>query len=86
MNHIEIVQLLLNDARIDPSANDNRAFEIAVEMGHIEIVKMLLHDLIDPSENGNRALEIATSMKHKEIAHLLLKDARVNSSVTVNRM
>ena len=42
--HIEIVKLLLNDSRVDPSDKNNEAIRLASEEGHIDIVKLLASD------------------------------------------
>ena len=61
--HIEVVKVLLNDSRVDPSAQDNLGKELewyditsktaikwACENGHIDIVKVLLNDSrVDPN-------------------------------------
>lgn len=42
--HLEIVKLLFNDSRVDPSDDDNYAIECAVANNNIQIVKLLLTD------------------------------------------
>ena len=42
--YIEIVKILLQDNRVDPSDRNNYAIQCAMENGHIEIVKLLLKD------------------------------------------
>jgi hypothetical protein len=42
--HAEIVQLLLNDPRLDPSAFDNTALQFASACGRAEVVDILLRD------------------------------------------
>ena len=42
--HLDIVKLLLNDSRVDPSDRNNYAIRIASQYGHTEIVKLLLND------------------------------------------
>jgi hypothetical protein len=45
-----VVQRLLQDPRVEPSADDNYAIQCASENGHIEVVKRLLQDRrVDPS-------------------------------------
>jgi hypothetical protein len=41
---VEVVKRLLNDSRVDPSANDNYAIGCASNNRHGEIVKLLLND------------------------------------------
>jgi hypothetical protein len=53
-NRAKIVELLLLDPRVDPSANNNYAIQKAVSNGNAEIVEMLLtNERVDPSANGN---------------------------------
>jgi len=42
--HSEVVKLLLQDPRVDPSDDDNYAILLASGNGHLEIVKLLLQD------------------------------------------
>ncbi|PRP77991.1 hypothetical protein PROFUN_14079 [Planoprotostelium fungivorum] len=56
----DIVPLLLQDLRIDPSPNDNYAFRIAAESGQTDIVQLLLQGpRIDPSSRDNKAFRTA---------------------------
>ena len=41
---MEVVRLLLQNARVGPSANDNSAIKRACENGHVEVVLLLLQD------------------------------------------
>ena len=48
---------LLNDPRVDPSADNNDAICCASDNGQVEVVKLLLNDpRIDPSDDNNRAI------------------------------
>jgi hypothetical protein len=40
----DIVELLLKDSRIDPTADDNEALRSAIRNGHKDIVDLLLAD------------------------------------------
>ena len=42
--HIEVVQLLLQDSRVDPSAKNNRAILAASQNGHTKVVQLLIAD------------------------------------------
>ena len=42
--HTDIVQLLLQDPRVDPTANDNYAFRCARANERNEVVQLLLSD------------------------------------------
>jgi hypothetical protein len=67
--HIEVVKLLLNHPKVDPSAVNNYgmnsidliivlAIRLASEKGHIEVVKLLLnHPKVDPSANNNYGMK-----------------------------
>jgi len=35
--HLEVVRLLLKQANVDASANNNRAIQLASENGHLEV-------------------------------------------------
>lgn len=80
-DHHKVVQLLLKDARIDPSADSNSAVNMASENGYSEVVKLLLqHPKVDPSAMENKAIRKATENGHLEVVQLLLQDSRVDPS------
>jgi hypothetical protein len=55
--HVEVVRLLLNDARVDPSDINNEAIRLASQNGHVEVVKLILNDpRVDPSDINNEAI------------------------------
>ena len=57
--YLEIVQELLKDNRVDPSANNNDAIQWASGNGHLEVVEELLKDnRVDPSANDNYAIQM----------------------------
>jgi ankyrin repeat protein len=59
--YVEVVKLLLNEPRVDPSADDNCAIRLASKNGHFEVVKLLLNDPRgDPSAYNNYANRLAT--------------------------
>ncbi len=83
--HTEIVKILLEDPRVDPSDRNNLAIRLASENGHIEIVKLLLKDpRVDPSDYNNYAIIYASTKGHAEIVKLLLADPRVDPSAENN--
>ncbi len=43
-DHVEVVKLLLNDPRVDPSTDDNAAIRFASNYGRVEVVKLLVND------------------------------------------
>jgi ankyrin repeat protein len=78
-DHKEIVELLLKDNRVDPSALDNKAIRYASVNGRKEVVEMLLKDdRVDPSAGRNYAIRGASENGHTEIVRMLLKDKRVD--------
>jgi len=55
------VERLLQDPRVDPSANGNNAIQCASDKGHTTVVERLLQDpRVDPSANGNNAIQCAS--------------------------
>ena len=74
----EVVKLLLQDKRVDPSAEDNYAIRWASANGYTDIVKLLLEDeRVDPSAGDNYAIRWASANGREEVVKLLLKDKRV---------
>lgn len=58
----EVVELLLRDPRVDPSALDNEAIRGASETGIAEVIELLLRDpRVDPSANNNESIGNAVS-------------------------
>ena len=55
-NH-EVVKLLLEDPRVDPSDRDNTAIGLTASFGRLDVVKLLLDDpRVDPSDHHNFAI------------------------------
>jgi hypothetical protein len=70
-----MVEMLLQDSRVDPSAEDNQALIAACEGRNVEVVKLLLGDpRVDPSD----AIRFAIADGHLEVVKLLLADSRVD--------
>jgi len=83
--YVKIVQLLLDDPRIDPSVNNNFVIMWASQYGHIEVVKTLLADpRVDPSAGDNAAIGAASANGHIEVVKILLADPRVNPNTYDN--
>ena len=83
-NH-EIVELLLEDTRIDPSGNNNEAIIYASYGGHFKVVELLLqYSRVDPSANNNYAIRFASTRGYLEIVELLLRDQRVDPTEADN--
>jgi hypothetical protein len=77
-----VVESLLQDKRVDPSAIDNYAFRLACANGHLAVVERLLQDeRVDPSASNNDAICVAAEFGHIAVAERLLQDARVDVSV-----
>ncbi|KAJ2991118.1 hypothetical protein HDV02_003945 [Globomyces sp. JEL0801] len=84
-NNADIVQTLIEDKRVDPSAEDNHAIRCACSDGLTEIVKILLKDeRVNPSALDNAAFICACLIGHTEIVKMMLKDKRVNPSANEN--
>eukprot|EP00586_Coscinodiscus_wailesii_P006563 CAMPEP_0172491782 /NCGR_PEP_ID=MMETSP1066-20121228/22646_1 /TAXON_ID=671091 /ORGANISM="Coscinodiscus wailesii, Strain CCMP2513" /LENGTH=180 /DNA_ID=CAMNT_0013260991 /DNA_START=238 /DNA_END=780 /DNA_ORIENTATION=+ len=74
-------QLLSDDSRVDPAANNNRLIIWASARGHLDFVSLLLKDLrVDPSSQSNEAICWACRNGHLDVVQLLLKDSRVDPS------
>lgn len=57
-NDIENVKSLLKNKKVDVSAEDNWAIELASTSGHFDIVKLLLDDKrVDPTDNRNWTIQ-----------------------------
>ncbi len=77
--HTEIVKLLLDDPRVDPSVLFNEAIMDASANGHTEIVKLLLEDSrVDPSAGNNYSIHMASVFKYSDIVRLLLGSNKIN--------
>ena len=84
-NHAKSLAHLIQDGRVDPSAQENFAIREASGLGHIEIVKILLQDpRVDSSAKDNGAFRTAALLAHVEIAKMLMEDSRVDPSVCYN--
>jgi hypothetical protein len=82
--HISVVERLLQDERIDPSANDNYAVQVAAQNGHLAVVERLLQDeRVDPSADDNYAIRMAAFNGHLAVVDRLLEDDRVDVAVAI---
>ena len=83
--HLEIIKLLMQDERVDPSSDDNWAITYASQNGHLEIVKILMQDKrVDPSANNNWPITYASQNGRLEIVKILMQDKRVDPSAENN--
>lgn len=82
--HASVVEMLLADPRVDPTADGNEALRVAAIEGHCEVVEALLkHPRVDPSAAILVAMNKAS--KHTErIALRLLHDDRVDPAAQNN--
>lgn len=79
--YIEIVEKLLKDEKVDPTANNQYAVREASKKGHTEVVKLLLeNNKVDPSVEYNDAIIQASKNGHEKVVMLLLKDSRIETS------
>jgi ankyrin repeat protein len=73
----EIVEQLLKDPRVNPTASANLALSVAAADGRLDLVEMLLSvDRVNPSDANNMALIDAAYEGHLSIVQRLLKDHR----------
>jgi ankyrin repeat protein len=87
LNRPTVVQVLLEDKRIDPKCNECNAFRIAARKGYYQIVELFLKDLrIDPSGYNNEAIVAAAKAKQGscETIQVLLRDIRVDPNAQDN--
>lgn len=83
--NITVVNRLLDDRRVDPSADDNYAIAVASQAGHIAVVNRLLDDArVDPSADNNFAIRAASLNGHTPVVARLLADPRVDPSADNN--
>ncbi|KAI8892338.1 hypothetical protein BC833DRAFT_625931 [Globomyces pollinis-pini] len=78
----DIVRILLEDGRLDPSEDNNSAIKFAARYGYAEILKILLKDKrVDPAVERNYAIRYASECGRTDIVKLLLNDERVDPFV-----
>jgi hypothetical protein len=81
VGHEDIVALLLQDGRADPTALENFAIRRASEFGHEKVVSLLLQDgRSNPAACDNYALRYASYRGHTKIVEILLQDGRVEAT------
>ena len=79
--YFDIVKLLLQDKRIDPSGDNNYAIRFASKYGYFGIVGLLLNDeRVNPSDDNNYAIRFASDNGHFDLVRLLLDNERINLS------
>jgi hypothetical protein len=84
--HLDVVELLLRDPRVDAAALDNAPLRRACYAGHVSVVKRLLADpRVDPTAGNHDAITTASYCAHTAVVDALLADGRVDPSVPNNR-
>ena len=77
--HANIVELLLNDKRANPSFG---SLDLAAENGHLNVVKLLLNDpRVDPTYDQNMSIVFANQNNHTHIVELLWNDRRIKKTL-----
>jgi putative methionine-R-sulfoxide reductase with GAF domain/ankyrin repeat protein len=81
--HIKIVEILLKEKRINPSAHLCDAFRGACVSGHIKIVEILLKDKrVNPP---TWTIQVASKHGQTKIVEILLQDSRFDPSALNNQ-
>ncbi len=72
--HSEVLRFLLDNTRVDPSANNNEALLSASKSGHSEIVQLLLSHprYTPPGDNYDGAMRRAIGFGHSQVVQILL--------------
>jgi hypothetical protein len=71
---LDVVNRLLQDPRVDPSADYNSAIRFAAYGGHLHVVNRLLQDpRVDPSDWDNFAIRHAVSYGHLDVVATLCR-------------
>ena len=83
----ELINLLIEFTKIDPSAKNNFAIRYTSEKGHIAVVDRLLQEpknRVDSSADINYAIRVASKNGHIAVVERLLQDRRVDPSAVNN--
>lgn len=79
-NQVEVLSVLIEEAKMDPSYFHSLALELAVCGEALEsIVRLLEDERIDPTDKDNLVLSIALERGCKDIIDILLADRRVRA-------
>jgi len=79
--YLEIVKLLLQDDRVDPTTSDYHPLRWSIINNHLEVFKTLLSDnRVDPTYNNNALLRLAFNNERWKFVELLLRDDRIRFS------
>lgn len=88
-NHVEIVKLLLQDARIDPAGRDRTQYVLkqSIFYGHVEVVKLLLsHPHVYPSSCHNEALHLAIQYNRQQCVAMLKSHPKFISDEEIEKL
>lgn len=81
----ESVKFMLEDKKMDPTAENNYALHVSCVYGRNSVVEVLLKDpRIDPSAEDNTAIIVAANHGNHKIVDMLIKDPRVDPSAQEN--
>ncbi len=72
--------MILNHPRVDNVIlkNDRKSMKVAIDNGHLDIVKLLISDgRVDSTHDDNYVLNEALSEGYREISDILLLDQKV---------
>jgi hypothetical protein len=76
--HLDLLNLLLTDSRVNPAAGDNYAIVHATLNGHTKIVARLLEDpRVDPHVDRNAVFCFAVQYEHVDLVKFLLASPRI---------
>eukprot|EP01118_Nematostelium_gracile_P006599 TRINITY_DN2121_c0_g5_i1.p1 TRINITY_DN2121_c0_g5~~TRINITY_DN2121_c0_g5_i1.p1 ORF type:complete len:393 (-),score=78.12 TRINITY_DN2121_c0_g5_i1:34-1167(-) len=83
---LDLVNLLLENEKVDPTVHNNEAIRMASERENVKILKRLLQDpRVDPSDFKNDAIKIASQYGNPEAVNIILQDPRVDPSDSDNK-
>jgi|688.fasta_scaffold868271_2 hypothetical protein len=75
MNNNEIIEILLNDTRVDPSTHNNSCLLWACNNDNIEIAALLLED---PRVDPTTAISYALSLKDRTLFNLMKTNQHID--------
>jgi len=79
LGHMNIVEILIKDPRVNPAGQTNYAIRWAAKNGHTNTVVVLMNDTrVNPADMHNWAITLAAYSGHTNTVATLMKDTRVN--------
>lgn len=83
---LNVVKMLLREARIEPARNGSNVLREAIQKGHLKIVKALLEDKrVQPTDQHSICLVDAVTTGHIGILQALLLDGRADPKALGSR-